>query len=149
MVKKELKKSLTGTEEDEEDFTLESYLDEQIKTRGRQKHISFFGFTGTPIIKGEQELTKNIFGEYVSTYNFAESVKDKATVPLYYENRTPEVDIEDKKLDENLEELIKTFELEDNAIVCNSLLHASEKSWYIERSFSTFDSVWILDGGFW
>jgi len=54
---KELKKSLTGTEEDEEDFTLESYLDEQIKTRGRQKHISFFGFTGTP-----KEKTLEIFG---------------------------------------------------------------------------------------
>ena len=54
---KELKKSLTGTEDDEEDFTLESYLDEQIKTRGRQKHISFFGFTGTP-----KEKTLEIFG---------------------------------------------------------------------------------------
>jgi len=54
---KELKKSLSGTEDDEEDFTLESYLDEQIKTRGRQKHISFFGFTGTP-----KEKTLEIFG---------------------------------------------------------------------------------------
>ena len=52
-----MKKSLTGTEDDEEDFTLESYLDEQIKTRGRQKHISFFGFTGTP-----KEKTLEIFG---------------------------------------------------------------------------------------
>ena len=55
---KELKKSLTGTEDDEEDFTLESYLEEQIKTRGRQKHISFFGFTGTP-----KEKTLEIFGQ--------------------------------------------------------------------------------------
>jgi len=54
---KELKKSLTGIEEDEEDFTLESYIDEQIRTRGRQKHISFFGFTGTP-----KEKTLEIFG---------------------------------------------------------------------------------------
>ena len=54
---KELKRSLSGTEEDDEDFTLESYLEEQIKTRGRQKHISFFGFTGTP-----KEKTLEIFG---------------------------------------------------------------------------------------
>jgi len=54
---KELKKSLTGIEEGEEDFTLESYIDEQIRTRGRQKHISFFGFTGTP-----KEKTLEIFG---------------------------------------------------------------------------------------
>ena len=54
---KELKKSLTGLEEEDVDFTLESYLDEQIRTRGRQKHISFFGFTGTP-----KEKTLEIFG---------------------------------------------------------------------------------------
>ena len=55
---KELKRTLTGTENDEEeDFTLESYLEEQIKTRGRQKHISFFGFSGTP-----KEKTLEIFG---------------------------------------------------------------------------------------
>lgn len=54
---KELKKSLTGLEEEDIDFTLESYLDEQIRTRGRQKHISFFGFTGTP-----KEKTLEIFG---------------------------------------------------------------------------------------
>jgi type I restriction enzyme R subunit len=54
---KELKKSLTGLEEEDVDFTLETYLDEQIRTRGRQKHISFFGFTGTP-----KEKTLEIFG---------------------------------------------------------------------------------------
>ena len=55
---KELKRTLTGNEDDEEeDFTLESYLEEQIQTRGRQKHISFFGFTGTP-----KDKTLEIFG---------------------------------------------------------------------------------------
>jgi type I restriction enzyme R subunit len=54
---KELKRTLTGNEDEEEDFTLESYLEEQIQTRGRQKHISFFGFTGTP-----KEKTLEIFG---------------------------------------------------------------------------------------
>jgi type I restriction enzyme R subunit len=56
---KELKRTLSRNEDDdeEEDFTLESYLEEQIQTRGRQKHISFFGFTGTP-----KEKTLEIFG---------------------------------------------------------------------------------------
>ena len=55
---KELKRTLTRNEDDEEeDFTLESFLEEQIQTRGRQKHISFFGFTGTP-----KEKTLEIFG---------------------------------------------------------------------------------------
>lgn len=52
---------------------------------------SFIGFTGTPLIKGEEEKTREVFGEYVSIYNFKQSIDDKATVPLFYENRIPEV----------------------------------------------------------
>ena len=48
----------------------------------------FLGFTGTPLIAGE-ERTREVFGDYVSIYNFAASVADHATVPLYYENRIP------------------------------------------------------------
>ena len=63
---KELKRTLTRNEDDEEeDFTLESFLEEQIQTRGRQKHISFFGFTGTP-----KEKTLEIFGTKQSDNKF-------------------------------------------------------------------------------
>ena len=51
-------------------------------------NAAFLGFTGTPLIVGE-EKTRKEFGEYVSIYNFAQSVIDHATVPLYYENRIP------------------------------------------------------------
>ncbi len=47
---------------------------------------SFIGFTGTPLFK-DDEITKRIFGDYVSRYDFKRSVEDGATVPLYYENR--------------------------------------------------------------
>lgn len=47
---------------------------------------SFIGFTGTPLFK-DDELTRRIFGDYVSRYDFKRSVEDGATVPLYYENR--------------------------------------------------------------
>ncbi|MGH8675615.1 MAG: type I restriction endonuclease subunit R, partial [Burkholderiales bacterium] len=46
-------------------------------------------FTGTPLIAGE-EKTRDVFGDYVSIYDFQQSIEDGATVPLYYENRTPE-----------------------------------------------------------
>jgi type I restriction enzyme R subunit len=49
-------------------------------------NASFIGFTGTPLFK-DDEITKRIFGEYVSRYDFKRSVDDGATVPLYYENR--------------------------------------------------------------
>jgi type I site-specific restriction-modification system R (restriction) subunit len=35
----------------------------------------------------DDEITKRIFGDYVSRYDFKRSVDDGATVPLYYENR--------------------------------------------------------------
>ncbi|MFQ5885347.1 MAG: type I restriction endonuclease subunit R, partial [Thermoplasmata archaeon] len=55
-------------------------------------NAAFIGFTGTPLIVGE-ELTRETFGDYVSIYNFSQSVEDSATVPLYYENRVPELQL--------------------------------------------------------
>jgi type I restriction enzyme R subunit len=49
-------------------------------------HASFIALTGTPLIEGE-EKTRQVFGDYVSIYNFRQSIEDGATVPLYYENR--------------------------------------------------------------
>jgi len=69
-------------------------------------NASFIAFTATPLIDGE-ERTKNVFGEYVSIYSFKQSVDDKATVPLYYENRIPEVQLTNEVLNEELEEIIE------------------------------------------
>ena len=44
------------------------------------------GFTGTPLLTNDN-ITVRTFGEYVSIYDFKRAVEDKATVPLYYENR--------------------------------------------------------------
>lgn len=69
--------------------------DEAHRTQGGQlamnlrnalPNASFIGFTGTPLFK-DDEITKRIFGDYVSRYDFKRSVDDGATVPLYYENR--------------------------------------------------------------
>ena len=44
------------------------------------------GFTGTPLLSNDN-ITARTFGGYVSIYDFKRAVDDKATVPLYYENR--------------------------------------------------------------
>ena len=49
-------------------------------------NASFIGFTGTPLFK-QDELTKRIFGDYVSRYDFKRSEEDGSTVKLVYENR--------------------------------------------------------------
>ncbi len=72
---------------------------------------SFMGFTGTPLFKDDQ-LTRRIFGDYVSTYDFKRSIEDGATVPLYYENRGEKLKLENPKIDEEIRNKIEEFELE-------------------------------------
>ena len=73
-------------------------------------NASFLAFTGTPLIKND-EKTKDVFGDYVSIYNFKQSVEDKATVKLYYENRIPELQIINDNLDDDVDAIIKEADL--------------------------------------
>jgi type I restriction enzyme, R subunit len=74
---------------------------------------AFLGFTGTPLIAGEEERTREVFGDYVSVYDFARSIEDGATVPLYYENRTPELQIINENLNQDIERLLEAAELDE------------------------------------
>lgn len=71
----------------------------------------FIAFTGTPLIAGE-ERTKEVFGDYVSIYDFQQSVEDGATVPLFYENRTPELQLVNPDLNDDIYNLIEAAELD-------------------------------------
>ncbi len=73
---------------------------------------AFIGFTGTPLIAGE-EKTKEVFGDYVSVYDFKQSVDDGATVPLFYENRIPELQLTNEQLNEDIYRVIEDAELDD------------------------------------
>lgn len=75
-------------------------------------NASFIAFTGTPLIVGE-ERTKQVFGDYMSVYNFKQSVDDGATVPLYYENRIPELQLTNENLNEDMERLLEEAELDE------------------------------------
>lgn len=77
-------------------------------------NASYLGFTGTPIIKEEAEITKNIFGEYVSIYDFKRSIEDGATLPLRYLNRGEKLGIENPKLDEEMIEILQNEELDED-----------------------------------
>jgi type I restriction enzyme R subunit len=70
----------------------------------------FLAFTGTPLIAGE-ERTKDVFGDYVSIYDFQQSVEDGATVPLFYENRTPELQLVNPDLNDDIYRLVEEAEL--------------------------------------
>lgn len=77
-------------------------------------NASFLAFTGTPLMKGD-EKTKDVFGDYVSVYNFKQSVEDGATVKLFYENRIPELQVVNQRLDEDLKEIIEGVSLSDES----------------------------------
>jgi type I restriction enzyme R subunit len=69
-------------------------------------NAQFFAFTGTPLL-GSKRLTNQWFGDYVSEYNFAESIKDNATVPLYYVKRVPEVELQNDFLESDFADILE------------------------------------------
>ena len=76
-----------------------------LNMRNALPNASFIGFTGTPLMAGE-EKTREVFGDYVSIYDFRQSVEDRATVPLYYENRIPELQLTNDALNDDLNRVI-------------------------------------------
>lgn len=60
------------------------------------------GFTGTPLLSNDN-ITARTFGGYVSIYDFKRAVEDKATVPLYYENRGERLqDLQNPEINEEI-----------------------------------------------
>ena len=87
-------------------------------------NAAFIAFTGTPLIAGE-EKTRQVFGEYVSIYDFKQSVEDNATVPLFYENRVPTVQLVNEELNEDFAQILEKAELDETQEI------------KIEREFAT------------
>lgn len=88
---------------------------------GFAKHIrqalpnaSFIGFTGTPI-ENEDKSTPAVFGDYIDIYDIERAVQDGATVPIYYESRLIELDIDQSmraNIDKEIDELLEAEELD-------------------------------------
>lgn len=84
-------------------------------------NAGFLAFTGTPLLGKKGELddgdakTYEVFGDYVSVYNFADAIDDCATLPLYYENRVPEVSLNRDDLGEDIKNIIAEADLSDES----------------------------------
>jgi type I restriction enzyme, R subunit len=74
----------------------------------------FVAFTGTPLIAGE-ERTREVFGDYVSIYDFQQSVEDHATVRLFYENRTPALHLTNPDLNDDIYDAIEAADFGEEA----------------------------------
>ena len=70
-------------------------------------NASFIGFTGTPISQKDKD-TQEVFGNYIDIYDMTQAVRDKATVPVYYESRVVSLKLDPetlKKLDAEYDKL--------------------------------------------
>ena len=77
-------------------------------------YASFIGFTGTPIEQTDAS-TRAVFGDYISVYDIEQAVVDGATVPIYYENRLPKLELRESerpRIDLDFEEVTEGEEVE-------------------------------------
>jgi type I restriction enzyme R subunit len=85
-------------------------------------NAAFIGFTGTPLFKHDQ-LTKRIFGDYVSRYDFKRSEEDGATVKLVYENRGEKLGLAKLDLNEKIAAAVDAADLDpDQTALLEKLL---------------------------
>ena len=80
-----------------------------LNMRNALPNAAWIGFTGTPLFQ-EDEITRRVFGEYVSTYDFQRAVEDGATVPLYYDARGEELGVAIGDLNERIAEKLEALE---------------------------------------
>ncbi|MDF1730799.1 MAG: type I restriction endonuclease subunit R [Minwuia sp.] len=85
-------------------------------------NAAFIGFTGTPLFKRD-EITRRIFGDYVSRYDFKRSEEDGATVKLVYENRGEKLGVARTDLNDRIAAKIEAAELDpDQEALLDKLL---------------------------
>lgn len=75
-------------------------------------NAQYLAFTGTPLL-GRDRKTNEWFGDYVSEYNFSQSMDDGATVPLFYKKRVPEMHNQNEDLSDEFYEILEDENLDD------------------------------------
>lgn len=81
-------------------------IDEGHRSQGGEAHTrmrlalpnaSFVAFTGTPLLKDDK--TTNKFGSIVHAYTMQRAVEDRTVTPLLYEERIPDLDVNERAID--------------------------------------------------
>jgi type I restriction enzyme R subunit len=81
-------------------------IDEGHRSQGGENHIrmkqalpnaAFVAFTGTPLL--EDDKTTNKFGPIVHAYTMQRAVEDQTVTPLLYEERIPDLDVNERAID--------------------------------------------------
>ncbi len=81
-------------------------IDEGHRSQGGENHIrmrqalpnaSFVAFTGTPLLQDDKTTSK--FGPIVHAYTMQRAVEDQTVTPLLYEERIPDLDVNERAID--------------------------------------------------
>lgn len=97
-------------------------IDEGHRSQGGENHIrmkqalpnaAFIAFTGTPLLKDDK--TTNKFGPIVHAYTMQRAVEDKAVTPLLYEERIPDLDVNERAIDSWFERITEGLSGEQRA----------------------------------
>jgi type I restriction enzyme R subunit len=83
-----------------------------VNMRTAMPNACFLGFTGTPIDKKDKSTTKT-FGSYIDTYTIQEAVDDGATVPILYQSRMADMQVEGQSLDTLFDRMFNNYSEDD------------------------------------
>lgn len=110
-----------------------------LNLRNALPNASYIGFTGTPLFK-DDEITRQVFGNYVSTYDFQRAVKDKATVPLYYDARGDNLGVAIGDLNERIADKLDELEI-DGIDTAQRLERELKRDYHIITAHKRLDQV--------
>lgn len=97
-------------------------IDEGHRSQGGENHTrmkqalpnaAFVAFTGTPLLKDDK--TTNKFGPIVHAYTMQRAVEDKTVTPLLYEERVPDLDVNERAIDSWFERITEGLSDEQKA----------------------------------
>ena len=112
VISEEAHRSQYGLEEKVDPKTGEIKIGAARRIRNALPNATFIGFTGTPISNADKN-TREVFGNYIDIYDMTQSVEDGATVPICYESRIADINLDEsilQKIDEKYSKLRKEAE---------------------------------------
>ncbi|AFT66256.1 type I restriction endonuclease subunit R [Cycloclasticus sp. P1] len=110
-----------------------------LNLRNALPNASYIGFTGTPLFK-DDEITRRVFGDYISTYDFQRAVEDRATVPLYYDARGEKLGLATEDLNEKIAAKLEEFETDDQDVT-ERLERELKRDYHLITAQSRLDQI--------
>jgi type I restriction enzyme R subunit len=84
-----------------------------IRMKQAMPNAAFVAFTGTPLLKDDKTTSK--FGPIVHAYTMQRAVEDEAVTPLLYEERIPDLDVNERAIDTWFERITEGLTPEQKA----------------------------------